>query len=79
MLPLPLPHPQNSREKKFNKNKNRIKANKVTRMNKQTNKQKQIHKQTNKNKPSTVAPELVTLDCSLTHVLQAPNTQPYHS
>ena len=27
----------------------------------------------------TVAPELVTLDCSLTHVLQAPNIQPYHS
>ena len=26
----------------------------------------------------TVGPELVTLDCSLTHVLQAPNTQPYH-
>ena len=26
-----------------------------------------------------VAPELATLDCSLTHVLQAPNTQPYHS
>ena len=22
-------------------------------------------------------PELVTLDCSLTHVLQAPKTQPY--
>ena len=27
----------------------------------------------------TVEPELMTLDCSLTHVLQAPNTQPYHS
>ena len=27
----------------------------------------------------TAAPELVTLDCSFTHVLQAPNTQPYHS
>ena len=27
----------------------------------------------------TVPPELVTLDCSLTHVLQVPNTQPYHS
>ena len=57
-----------------------MKANKVTRTNKQTNKQnKQVHKETNKNKPSTVVPELVTLDCSLTHVLQAPNTQPYHS
>ena len=41
-------------------------------MNKQTN------KQTNK-KPSTVASEPVTLDCSLAHVLQAPNTQPYQS
>ena len=27
----------------------------------------------------TVAPELVALDCSLTHVLEAPNAQPYHS
>ena len=27
----------------------------------------------------TVVPELVTLDYSLTHVLQASNTQPYHS
>ena len=27
----------------------------------------------------TVVPELVTLDCSLKHVLQVPNTQPYHS
>ena len=27
----------------------------------------------------TVAPELVTLDCSLTNVLQTLNTQPYHS
>ena len=26
----------------------------------------------------TEAPELVTLDCSFTHVLQVPNTQPYH-
>ena len=26
-----------------------------------------------------VVPELVTLDCSLTHVLQVPNPQPYHS
>ena len=25
-----------------------------------------------------MAPELVTLDCGLTHVLQVPNTQPYH-
>ena len=38
------------------KNKNKTKANKVTKTNKQTN----------KNKPSTVVPELVTLDCSLT-------------
>ena len=41
--------------------------------NEQTNKKqpKQIHKQKNKNKPSTVVPELVTLDCSLTHVTDA--------
>ena len=30
-------------------------------------------------KLSTVMPELVTRDCSLTHVLQVPNAQPYHS
>ena len=40
-------------------------------------------KQKNKNKKNTqlltVIPELVILDCSLTHVLQTPNTQPYHS
>ena len=45
-------------------------ANKITKTNK-TNKQE--------NKPSTVAPELVTLDCSPTHVLQVPKTQTYHS
>ena len=27
----------------------------------------------------TVVPELATLDCSLKHVLQVPNTHPYHS
>ena len=27
----------------------------------------------------TVAPEIVSLDGSLTHVLQVPNTQPYGS
>ena len=31
-----------------------------------------------KTKPSTVAPELMTLDCSLTRVLQVPDTQPNH-
>ena len=77
MLPPPSPIPKILEKKKINKNKNKIKANKVTR--KQTKKNKQIHKQTNKNKSSTVAPEPVTLDCSLTHVLQEPNTQPYHS
>ena len=46
---------------------------------------KQKRKTINNNKKHThiqlftLAPELVTLDCSLTHVLQAPNTQPYHS
>ena len=75
MLPPYPPHPQNSREKKLNKNKN-----KQSNKNEQTNKKrKQIHKKPNKNKPSTVVPEFVTLDCSLTHVSQAPNTQPYHS
>ena len=71
MLPPPSCHPQISREIK------KIKPNKVTKTNKQT---KKIDKQTNKQKkPSTVVPELVTLGCSLTHVLQVPNTQPYHS
>ena len=28
---------------------------------------------------TTLAPELLTLDCSFTHVLLAPNTHPYHS
>ena len=79
MLPPPSPIPKILEKKKINKNKNKIKANKVTRTRKQTKKNKQIHKQTNKNKSSTVAPEPVTLDCSLTHVLQEPNTQPYHS
>ena len=55
----------------------KTKANKVTKTNKQT--KTQTNKQTNKNKSSTVAQELATLDCSLTHVLQVPNTQPYHS
>ena len=43
-----------------------------------TSKQKTIKIIIKKNKPSTVAPEYVTLNCSLTHVLQVPNTQPYH-
>ena len=55
----------------------KTKANKVTKTNKQT--KTQTNKQTNKNKSSTVAQELATLDCRLTHVLQVPNTQPYHS
>ena len=48
---------------------------------KQTKKQTttKAKKKTQKNKPPTVAPELVTLDSSLKHVLQVPNTQPYHS
>ena len=45
-------------------------------------KKKQMKKtKQNKNKiiqVLTVAPELVTVECSLTHVLQVPNTQPYH-
>ena len=55
--------------------------------NNNNNNKKQTNKQTNKRKKKqtkkiiqllTEAPELVTLDCSFTHVLQAPNTQPYH-
>ena len=45
-------------------------------------KNKQRSKQKKKMKPSTVAPELVILDCmdcSFAHVLQTPNTQVYHS
>ena len=72
MLPPTSPYPQNSREKK-----NKTKGSKVTKTNKQT--KTQTNKQTNKNKSSTLVPALVTLDCSLTHVLQVPNTQPYHS
>ena len=48
--------------------------------NKQTNKRKKQKNKLNKiTQLLTAAPELVTLDCSFTHVLQAPNTQPYHS
>ena len=45
------------------------------------NNKKQTNKKRNKKKIIellTEAPELVTLDCSFTHVLQAPSTQPYH-
>ena len=57
---------------------------KTTTTNKQTNKQTK-ERRNKKNKSNkiiqllTEAPELVTLDCSFTHVLQAPNTQPYQS
>ena len=47
--------------------------------NKRANKITKTNKQANKNKPSTMAPEPVTLDYSFTRVLQVPNTQPYHS
>ena len=53
-----------------------IKKKKTTRI--KTSKQKTIKIIIKKNKPSTVAPEYVTLNCSLTHVLQVLNTQPYH-
>ena len=65
-------------KKKTNKNKQNKQQLEEKQTNKQTNEQQQQQEQ-QKNKPSTMAPELVTLDCSLTHVLQAPNTQPYHS
>ena len=45
-------------------------------------KNKSINNNSNNNKIIqllTVEPELVSLDCSLTHVLQVPNTQSYHS
>ena len=48
----------------------------------ETAKNKSINNNSNNNKIIqllTVELELVSLDCSLTHVLQAPNTQPYHS
>ena len=45
MLPIPSLNPQNCREKKLNQNKNKIKAKKVTKMNKQTNKQNNKQKQ----------------------------------
>ena len=49
----------------------------------QTNKKtkQQTNKQTKKNHLSINcdARRLVTVTCSLTHLLQAPNTQPYHS
>ena len=47
---------------------------------KQTNERKKKEKQLNKNNVIqllTVAPELVTLNCSLMHVLKVPNTQPF--
>ena len=53
--------------------------------NKKTNqkqKKEEIKKKINENKIIqllTLAPELVTLNCSLTHVLQAFNTRPCHS
>ena len=61
------------------------KTNLKTQNNKQANKKqtKKINKKKRKKKKIiqllTAVPELVTLDCSLTHVLQVPNTQTYHS
>ena len=52
---------------------------------KKQNKRKQTNKQTKEKSNQIIqlllpsALERVTLGCSLTHVLQAPNTQPYHS
>ena len=69
----------NNIKRQLNQNKTtKTRASEITKTNKQIIKQrnKQIKKN---NKPSTVVPELVTLESSLTHVLQAPNTQPYHS
>ena len=46
---------------------------------KQQNQQTKKQQQQQKNHLLPVASELVTLDFSLTHVLQMPNTKPYHS
>ena len=85
MLTPPSPIPQKNKRKKQQQKTiqtkkqpkqktTKTRANKITKTNKRTKQNKQT-----KPKPSTVTPELVTLGCSLTHVLQAPNTQPYYS
>ena len=82
MLPPPSPHTQKTNKGNNNNNKTSKTKQNDNSKSKQNKINKWIKKQTNKqteNKSSTVVPKLVTLDCSLTHVLQTPNTQPYHS
>ena len=82
VLSQPIPN-----EKKKQENQKQNKTKKLQQQLQKTKKKKTKKppkKQTTtttakKAKASIVAPELVTLHCSLTHVLQAPNTQPYHS
>ena len=47
--------------------------------NKKKNQKKNQQQEQQKTNKQTVALEFGTLDCSFTHVLQAPNTQPYQS
>ena len=58
---------------------NKKKEEKVSTRQKQQNQQTKKQQQQQKNHLLPVASELVTLDFSLTHVLQMPNTKPYHS
>ena len=78
----------NSKKHKSNKKKEKEKTNKQISNNNNNNNNNNNKNNINNNKLKlkkkiiqllTVAPELVTLDSSLTHVLQASNTQPYHS
>ena len=81
--PIPASPKKQKKNKKNNNKTTKTKSNKnkskQSNKNEQKNKTKQTNKQIKKPKPSTVAPELVTLDGSLTHVLLVPNTQAYHS
>ena len=63
------------KENKENKKKEEKGSTRQKQQNQQTKKQQQQQK----NHLLPVASELVTLDFSLTHVLQMPNTKPYHS
>ena len=63
---------RHNNNKYTNKKTNKINIRKVKNKQKK-NKKKQIIQLL------TVVPEIVTLDCSLTYLLQVPDTQPYHS
>ena len=84
---LKISQEEKNRKKRHNNN---TYANKKHKQNQHSQNKKQA-KETNKGKKGnkkiktkiiqllTVVPEIVTLDCSLTYLLQVPNTQPYHS